>query len=300
MIQHRWKKIILTLMIFLFWETVSVSARTFLPGDIVFSSNLSGNWDLYTVSPDGKQLRQITQTPHDELSPAVSPDRHHLVFQKKRELWWYAKDSDTQERLPLPPGIYAHPAWKPDGSALAYIKYTVIPSDQGELWQIHRNGTVWEEPRRLTTFPPMRVYPSYSPDGTRLACAEFKRDPVLGVIEEIGVLDIETGAFQQVTRDKADSYHPAWSPNGKQIVYVSNKTGNYDIWIYHLETEKNTRLTRHRSFDGEPVWSPAGDEIAFVSSRTGHREIWIISLSGDRLRRVTDIKKTCSRPFWVK
>jgi len=239
-------------------------------------------------------------TNENERAPVVSPDRRHLVYQKNRSLWWDDNRGNAPERLPLPPGIYAQPTWSPDGRTLAYIKYSVIPSDQGELWQISRTQTAWTEPMRLTSYPPMRVNPSYAPDGNRLSCAEFKRDPILGVIEEIGIININTGKFEKITHDNVDSYHPVWSPKGQSIAYVSNKAGNYDIWIYNLNTQKTTCLTRHNAFDGEPVWSPDGEEIAFVSARTGHKEIWTISLSGDRLRQVTDIKKTCSRPFWVK
>lgn len=271
-------------------------------GQIIFSANKSGNWDLWKVQPDGRGLVQITRTLQSELSPSVSPNGQEIIYvDEKRTLHLMKKEEPGARALFMPPGIYAQPTWHPQGSEIMFAKYTVLPSDEGELWRMERlkNG-LWGEPERMTTSPPMRIYPSYAPDGSKVACCEFRRDPVFGVVEEIGIMDLETLEFRLITADMADSHHPVWSPKGDAIAYVSDKNGNYDIWIFDLNDKTHRPVAMGDSFDSEPAWSPDGREIVFVSSRTGNKEIWAVSVTGDQLRQVTRMEAACMNPFWVK
>jgi len=271
------------------------------PGHIIFSAAYSGNWDLWSVKPDGKNLKQITDSPDDEHSPAVSPDGKEILYvDSRRTIWIMNSDGSNRSKVPLPIGIYAQPAWAPNGKVIAFVKYTVIPSDQSEIWTIKRKDNEWEYLERISTFPPMRLYPSFSPDGTRIAYTEFRRDKLLGVVEEIGLYYVAEKKFKVITNDNADNFKAIWSPDGKQIAYTSNKAGNYDVWVMSLKDKKHRQLTRNKAYDGEPTWSPAGDEIAFVSSRTGSKELWAVSFVGDRLRQLTNMGKTVKDPFWVK
>ena len=125
------------------------------------------------------------------------------------------------------------------------MKYTVTPSDESEIWIVRRKKNEWTDLERISTFPPMRLYPAFSPDGTKLAYTQFRRDKVLDVVEEIGILDLSERKFKLITEDGADSFKPAWSPEGKQTAYTSNKGRNYDIWFLSLGDGKERQLTRH-------------------------------------------------------
>lgn len=295
-------KTIISLFCFtVFISTAFSGVAIGLTNAIVFSSNASGKWDLWAVQPDGKNLRQVTRTDDDVLFPAISPDGRQMVFaDNKRQLQIMNIDGSGQQVLPLPNGIFTHPAWRPDGKEITFVSYTVLPSDQSELWRMERHAGGWKEPENISPYPPMRIFPSYSPGGKYLAYAEFRRDAILGVVEEIGILDLETNRFGLITQDQADSYQPVWSPGGDRIAYVSNKTGYYNIWVFNLSDNTHHPVTTDPSFDTDPAWSPNGEEIIFVSARTGNKEIWVISLISDQLRQITHIKKTCSHPFWVK
>jgi len=153
---------------------------------------------------------------------------------------------------------------------------------------------------RLTSYPPIRLYPSFSSDGSKLAYAECRRDRLLGIIEEIGVLAVEGKTFETITDDEADSFEPDWSPSGDHIAYTSDKSGNYDIWVINGKSKKKRRLTTDPAYDGEPTWSVDGSKIAFVSSRSGNKEIWIISATGNNPRQVTKMGTTCKDVVWVR
>jgi TolB protein len=268
---------------------------------LYFSSNHSGNWELWSIRPDGGDLKQLTRTAEDEHSPAVSPDGKEILFvDGRRTLWIMKTDGSDRKEIPLPKGIYAQPTWSPDGREIAFVKYMVLPEDRSEIWRMRREGDRWGEPKRLSPFPPMRLFPCYAPDGSKLLFTEFRRDERLGAIEEIGVFDFAQKAFKLITHDRADSFKGVWSPTGDEIAYTSNKSGNYDVWVISLKDGRQRQLTRDPVYDGEPTWSPDGREIAFVSTRSGSKELWVMSATGDLPRQLTKTGKACKEPFWGK
>lgn len=270
-------------------------------GRIYFSMNHSGNWDLWSINPDGTDLKQLTRTAEDEHAPAVSPDGKEILFvDGRRALWIMNADGSDRREIPLPKGIYAQPSWAPDGQEIAFVKYTVTPSDQSEIWVMKREEGRWLDPRRLSTYPPMRLYPFYSTDGSMLAFTEFRRDERRGPMEEIGLLHLRQKTFRLITRNMADSFRAVWSPRGEELAYTSNKSGNYDVWVISLKDGKEKQLTRDPGYDGEPTWSPDGHEIAFISTRSGGKELWVMSASGDLPRQLTKMGKPCKEPFWGK
>ena len=270
-------------------------------GKIVFSSIASGNWDIWSVKPDGSGLTQITDTRINEHSPAVSPDGKEIVFvDTQRSLWITNLDGSKRQKIHLPEGIYAQPAWSPTGDKLAFVNFIVMPADSSEIWCMERINGEWGDPEKLTLYPPMRLYPSFSPDGARIAYTQMSRDALLGAVEEIGILDLTEKTVTEITSDGVDSFKPVWSPSGKYIAYTSNKNGHYDIWVVSVEDKRKRPLTTSAFYDGEPTWSPEGDEIAFVSTRSGSKEIWIVSIFGEEPRQVTNMGKACKDPFWKK
>ena len=299
--QKTWVRPLLFLMLVqvFAWPIIARAEESNFSNRIVFASNVSGNWDLWTVESRSLRVTRITNTPEAEHSPAVSPNGREILYVNQKRKIWIMQGSKRRE-LPLPTGIYAHPAWDPEGAQIAFVKYRVIPADASEIWIIKRNKDQWGYPERVTQFPPMRVFPSFSPDGKKMALTEFRRDKRLGVVEEIGVYHFEKKTFKKITDHGADSYKPVWSPDGERMAYTSDRAGNYDIWITNLRDGKHKQLTRNPAYDGEPSWSPEGERIVFVSTRTGHKELHIMSIAGGKPRQLTKLGKTCKDPFWVK
>ena len=270
-------------------------------GQIVFASTASGSWDLWQTSPRGDKALPLLALPGDEHSPAVSPGGDRIAFVKEdRNIRVLGKNDSRPERLPLPKGIYGQPAWEPSAKTLAFVRYHVIPTDKSEIWTILEKNGSWQAPEQVSTYPPMRLWPAYSPDGSLLAYTEFRRDKVLGVVEEIGIYSFSTKRFSRLTQHQSDSFQPVWSPKGDYIAYATNTGGDYNIWIISLDGTTQRQLTRSASYDAEPTWSPDGQEIAFVSTRTGNKEIWAISADGRRPRQITRLGATSVNPFWVK
>ena len=76
--------------------------------------------------------------------------------------------------------------------------------------------------------------------------------------------------------------------NRPQIVFVSERGGNADIYVMDPDGKNQRRVTAHSAEDGHPSWSPDGRKIAFVSNRNeGYIQIWVIDVDGKNPMRLT-------------
>jgi TolB protein len=71
---------------------------------------------------------------------------------------------------------------------------------------------------------------------------------------------------------------PTWRPDGKQIAFASNRSGNSDIWLMNANGSGLVNLTNNEAQDTSPAWSPDGKNLAFVSTRDGGSDIYVIEV----------------------
>jgi len=90
----------------------------------------------------------------------------------------------------------------------------------------------------------------------------------------------------------------SWSPDGKNIMFVSDKDGNPEIYIMDSTGGNIVRLTNNDVRDDQPVWSPDGKQIAFVSYLDGDAEIFVMKSDGSDQRRITNNDFHDSDPAW--
>ena len=94
-------------------------------------------------------------------------------------------------------------------------------------------------------------------------------------------------------------YNGALSPDGKWILFTSDRAGSADIYRARVDGSGVERLTDNPAYDDQAAWSPDGKSIAFVSSRgSGATDIWTLDLGTRRLRNVTAAAGGDFRPSW--
>jgi len=118
---------------------------------------------------------------------------------------------------------------------------------------------------------------------------ESPRTPVLWLITAL-VLLLPCGARAdgtQLTFDPAWDRTPAWSPDGNQIAFASDRSGNWDVWVIPATGGVATQITFDPTDDGAPCWSPDGAQIAISSERSGNSDIWAVPATGGAATQIT-------------
>ncbi len=106
-----------------------------------------------------------------------------------------------------------------------------------------------------------------------------------------------SGRTPLVTSVGADE-DPAWSPDGRKIVFTSQRDGNSEIYVMNADGSSQVRLTTATGADSRPAWSPDGARIAFSSERDGNAEIYVMNTDGTNPVRLTSDNAYDSEPAW--
>ena len=83
---------------------------------------------------------------------------------------------------------------------------------------------------------------------------------------------------------------PAYSPDGKWVIFNAMRSGNLDLWLTSPETGETRRLTDDQAQDWDPAFTPDGKKLIWSSNRSGHFEIWIAEEDGRNARQPRDLR----------
>ncbi|RLC74492.1 MAG: hypothetical protein DRI61_16510 [Chloroflexi bacterium] len=184
--------------------------------------------------------------------------------------------------------LITHPNLWPEGKILYH-------SDLTGVYQIYlvNNG---QAPVPLTKSPGSAVEPTWSPDGTKIAFAAYTTDPTN---IEIYILELATGKKRKLMPDQPHlNWRPDWSPDGKYLLFQSNRDGNFEIYKASIDGTALINLTKHPANDGDPDWSPDGSKIVFISDRDGGDGIYVMGADGANVFQILDGSWDCSFPRW--
>jgi Tol biopolymer transport system component len=96
-----------------------------------------------------------------------------------------------------------------------------------------------------------------------------------------------------------DDYDPTWAPDGKSIVFTSERNGSADLFRVNADGSGLTQLTSDPSYEDQAAFSPDGKQLAFVSTRgTGYANLWILDLATKRAKALTSGPGGDFRPAW--
>jgi Tol biopolymer transport system component len=207
-------------------------------------------YDLFVADVDGKNLKQLTDTPGYDAEGTVCPVTGAIVFTSVRdgdlEVYTMEADGSNVKRITNRPGYDGGAFFSHDGSKI--VLRSAFPKDQKEA----------DDDKQL--LGEALVRPSHM---------------------EITVCKRDGSGFRQVTDNGAANFGPYWLPDDKRIIFASNwqgmeimkKTGdhtaarNFDLCIVNEDGTGMTQITTCPEFDGFPMFSPDGRHLVFASNR---------------------------------
>ncbi|MGD8362558.1 MAG: S9 family peptidase [Gemmatimonadota bacterium] len=236
-------------------------------------------------------------------SPVVSPEGDWVAYtvstpaslsESGETRIWMVATGGGENPVPMTAEGYSasSPQWSPDGKYLSFMA-TRGDSAKAQVWVLDRR---MGEGQELTKEKWGINGYEWSPDGTRILLAIRDPDPLdtlpehekpkrtppweidrLQFKQDLYVFDMATRKTTQITSGDYDAGSAVWSPDGRKVAFVANRTddpdsnANSDIWVVDADnTDKGANLvqvTTNPGSDGSPAWSPDGEWIAHVTSR---------------------------------
>ncbi|MBN1542107.1 PD40 domain-containing protein, partial [candidate division KSB1 bacterium] len=157
-----------------------------------------------------------------------------------------------------------------------------------------------QEPLQVTTHPDIDLTPRVSSDGKWVAYVNRQ-----AANYDIWITSTSGGRSHQITFHKADDLYPAWGPDSRTLVFVSQRSDAAGD-IYRLKLRQvgdrlvprgePEQITFYRGYDGYPTVSPDGKKIAWVSDRSGREELWFFNYNTSKTLQLTFLGGT--HPAW--
>jgi dipeptidyl aminopeptidase/acylaminoacyl peptidase len=279
------------------------------------------------LSPDGSRLAFVVETADE----TVNRTRHRLLVRTLDDRGRPAGATRTVTRGGAKLG---QPRWSPDGRTLAYV------DDRGGTSQLWTWDPATDERRRLTAHPTGVGTPAWSPDGRWLVVIAdaarrlddpvpiSERDPARRVLlvrghrhrvegrgwlatdgprRHLWLVDATDGALRQLTDGDAEVDAPAWSPDGRAIAFMADRSpdrdrhfGGEQIHAVEVGSRAVRRLTAEGVTCANPAYAPDGGRVAYLRAESpiqvdGHLErLWVVDLADGR---ETCWTRTLDRPI---
>lgn len=252
---------------------------------------------LFVVSLETGEKWQLTnpQPPmRADTSPAVSPDGNSLVFLRRTswglgELHLLPLEKDLtaagEPKRLTSTELYAdYPAWMPDGKEIVF-------SAKSGLWRLSVEGE--SAPTRIAYVGEDGMMPAISRSQpgkpARLVYVRSIADSNLWRIETPAPGIPSTSPPVRVISSTKPEYHCQFSPDGSRVAFVSNSSGEPEIWISDPDGTNAVQLTSMKTRDTNcPYWSPDGQNIAFSSTKEGGEfDVYTVPAVGGKPRRLT-------------
>jgi TolB protein len=245
--------------------------------------NLTDPLETPNSGQTGVTLAKIT----GKIAFQRSPDRW-----TNHDIWIMDADGSNLLQLTNHSEHDGYPSISANGKTIAFER--IRNSDPVEIFIMKSDGSgVYA----LTNNNVHDCDPDYHPDGKTVL---FTRYNSSNQSEIWTIRDNGSGPKLLLTPGGSNvSNTPSWSPDGKQIVFQDDNTGNSEIYVCDASGKKMSQLTYNAAIDKCPSWSPCGTKIAFLSDRSGSWEIYLMNSDGSGVTQLTNNSgREFSNPAW--
>ncbi len=251
----------------------------------IFGRNFGGKKDL---------TRLIAHRATDEMMKYFGEKpifTSKIVFVSSRdgneEIYLMDYDGKRQTRITFNDYIDLIPSWSTDKEKILYTSYRRSTPD---LYMFH----LYTGKTELLSTGGVNYSADWSPDGDRIVYTSSKNDGNA----EIYTRDMKTGREKRLTFNHIIDTTPAWSPNGNEIAFTSQRSGTPQIYIMDAEGTNVRRITYEGTYHDNPVWSPDGTRIAYVSRIEARFDIYVYHIKNNTISKLTQKAGRNQNPTW--
>lgn len=254
---------------------------------------------IVLISTEDGTRTSVTTPPEGTLGdgePVFHPSGGHLAFTRyssrtHHDLYVLDLRSGEVRAVTRDGRFLAGHTWTPDG---AHLVFSSNRSGNFRLWRVPRDGGV-PEWLNISAYDPGR--PSVAAAGAGLVYSEWFFEYNIW----LAAPDSATGALlpRRIIASTRWDRQPQWAPDGRHLAFVSDRTGNDELWVSDPEGKHPTMLTRFGDRPvSTPAWAPDGKRLAFHVTTGGVTDVFTTDLDGQRTRRLTTHPGSDEVPSW--
>lgn len=262
----------------------------FFRSKLAFVGRIGNHKEIFTVTPQGNALRQLTKLSGICLSPAWAWDGERLAFVRLtgtgHELLVWDKASGQAKEVYLPGNTIISPTFAPGGQLVVSID----PKGNPDIYSLKEDYSL---DKALVQNWAIDISPDFDKTGQLMVFVSSR----LGN-PNIFLLDSSNRQTKRISYEGTYNTNPAISPSGRYIAYSRLTSEGHRIIVFDQLTGMEKQVTFGPGNDEDPAWGPDSYFLVFASNRKGFYQLYLTTRKGGDAKQISTGNIEANAPAW--